>query len=118
MAVAFRIYPEGSLGAIDWLVVVFFTCSLCVGQAPTGMSLGIAVSFSEQHPDRPSSEHVLTLGPGHLVIHCCGVGPNCALKSSPFVPLPGWGYQSKQMCINKKLNFHCGKTFSINRQQS
>lgn len=67
----------------------FFTCSVWVGQAPTGICLRIAVSFSKQHPDHPSSKHVLTLGPGHLVIQCSGVGPNSGLKSSPFIPLPG-----------------------------
>lgn len=32
MAVAFRIYPEGSLDAIDWLVVVFFTFLSVLGR--------------------------------------------------------------------------------------
>lgn len=98
-----------------WLLPIIYhlsTCSLWVGHAWTGIHLGNAVNVSEQHPDLPSSRPALTLEPGQLVIEYPGVGPNSSFKSSLFIPLPRWGYQSKQMCINKKLNFHHGKTLA------
>lgn len=54
-------------------------------------------------PDLPSSRSAPPLGPGQLVIEYSGVGPNSGFESSLFIPLPRWGYLSKQMCMNKKL---------------
>lgn len=50
-----------------------------------------------------SSRPALTLEPGQSVIEYSGAGPSCSLESSLFIQLPRWGYQSKQMCINKKV---------------
>lgn len=100
----FACYFWGAL--LFWLLPIVYhlsTCSLWVGQAWTGIRLGNAVNISEQHPDLPSSRPALTLEPGQLVIEYSGVGPNSGFRSSLFIPLPRRGYQSKQMCINKKL---------------